>query len=276
MSLFLLAPRGKHPPANTEYVRSFRTLHVVLPFSAQYPNASAAYFFYALSELRFLNILVICYSKSCFFRFFESDNFRFQLSDTGYHFLLFVFVPEGPIFRAFILIHTTLCQGLEGSTKNRTGSPFPLPYLLFLALICPYFNTSGHSTFLCSFSPFHIVPHILSSPIILSFPQPFPHVLIPSIRPLLCSSQTIYQEWHPFPFYPSSFHHHLQHKTLEVERKRRVEGKNQKGGMKDLGGEKKSLISKALNPILLEVCIGCVLRDCVHHRYNITIPSNGH
>lgn len=112
---------------------SVGSMDVVLCFRAQYPNAWAAYFFYALSELRFLNISVTCYSQSCFFRFFESDNFRFQLSDTGYNFPLFVFVPWAPIFGEFILIHIISCLGLEGIktglTKNRTGSLFLPPSL---------------------------------------------------------------------------------------------------------------------------------------------------
>lgn len=138
-------------------------------------------------------------------RFFESDSFRFKLSDMDYNFLLFVFVPEAPIFWAFFLVHTISCLGLEGSTdsgltKDRTGSPFLPPYLLFLAVIYPYFNTFGHSAAPCSFSQCHIVPHFFPSPFILSFPQPFSHVLIPSIRPFLCPSQTIYQEWHRLLF----------------------------------------------------------------------------
>lgn len=204
---------------------------------------SASCFFYALSVPGLLNISLSCYFQTFFVRFFESDSFRFKLSDMGYNFLLFVFVPEAPIFWAVFLVHTISCLGLEGSTdsgltKDRTGSLFLPPYLLFLAAIYPYFNTFGHSAAPCSFPCVTLFQNVLPLPFILSFPQPFSHVLIPSIRPFLCPSQTIYQEWHLLPFssLKLSPQKHLQHKTPEVESKRRrVKGENQKRRMKDLG-----------------------------------------
>lgn len=93
-------------------------LCVVLYFSTQYPNALASYFFYALSVSRFLNFSVSCYSQRCSFRFFESDSFNFKLLDKGYNFLLFVFIPEAPIFWMFFLIHRISCLGLEGSMNS--------------------------------------------------------------------------------------------------------------------------------------------------------------
>lgn len=199
-----------------EHVRSLRTLHVVLCFSARYPDASAPYFFYALSVPRFLNISVSCCSRSCF-----SGSLRQTV--LGSKFLIWAI-----IFHYLYLSPKLQYSGRSSlltqfhvwasKTKNRTGSSFPPPYLLFLTLIYPFFNTSGHSACLCSFYPCHIVPRIIFlHPLFFSF---LGHALIPTIRPLPCPSQTIYQEWHPFPFHPSSFHHHLQHKTPEVESKR--------------------------------------------------------
>lgn len=133
MSLFSDSLHQDESTRTQKHVRSFRTLRVVWCFRAQYPNAWAAYFFYAVSQLRFLNISVTCCSQSCFFRFFESDNFQFQLSDTGYNFPLFVFVPKALIFGAFILIHAISCLGLEGSTnrfnKEQNWQPIPPPSL---------------------------------------------------------------------------------------------------------------------------------------------------
>lgn len=134
MSLFSDSLHQEESTRTQKHVRSFRTLRGVWCFRAQYPNAWAAYFFYALSQLRFLNISVTCCSQSCFFRFFESDHFQFQLFDTGYNFPLFVFVPEALIFGAFILIHPISCLGLEGSTnrfnKAQNWQPIPPPSLI--------------------------------------------------------------------------------------------------------------------------------------------------
>lgn len=227
-------------------------MRVGLYWTTQYPNALASYF-NAFSLSRFLNISVSCYSRLFFTILWVG--FRFKLLDKGYNFLLFVFVPEAPIFWLFFLIYTVSCLGLKGSMNSglknpKNWQPISPPYLLSLHLIYPYFNTTGHST-LCSFSQCRIVPHILSLPIALSFPQSFSHGLIPSIRPFLCPSQTIYREWHPFPFHPSSFHHHLQHKTPRGKKQqKKSRGKESEKRNERLGWKKKTLISKALNPIL--------------------------
>lgn len=120
-----------------------------------------------------------------FFRFFEADSFRFKLSDMGYNFPLFVFVPEAPIFWTFILIHTISCLSLEDKEQNwqlpPPLSPFPLPLLFII-----FFNTSGHSACLCSFSPCHIVPHIFFlHPLFFSF---LGHSLVRSSPPSVHSS----------------------------------------------------------------------------------------
>lgn len=70
-----------------------------------------------------------------------------------------------------------------GLTKNRTGSS--PPPLLFLTLIYPYFNTSGHSALLFSFSPCHIVPRIFLHPLFYPF---FSHSLMCSSPPSVHSS----------------------------------------------------------------------------------------
>lgn len=252
-----------------KYIKSLRTLCVwycISALNSQMHQLHTSFMLWAYQGSWIFQCPVTV--RVVFFTFFESDSFRFKLLDKGYN------ICTTPRSSNILNVlpdwhrHRISCLGLEGSmnsglTNQRTGSPFPL-LICSTSLSFNHILNTGHST-LCSFSQYHSVPHILSSSFTPFLPQSFSHGLIPSIRPFLCPSQTIYQEWHPFPFYPSSFQHRLQHKTPQVKsNRRRVDGENEKRGMKDLG-EKKSLISKALNPILYhgQDRWRCILRDCV-------------
>lgn len=224
-----------------DHVRSLRTLHVVLCFSTQYPDASAPYFFYALSVLRFLNISVSCCSQSCF-----SGSLRQTV--LGSNFLIWAIIFH------YLYVSPKLqysgCSSLftqfhvwASKTKNRTGSSFPPPYLLFLTLIYPFFNTSGHLACLCSSYPCHIVPSFFTLYSFLSsFILSCTHPHHPS-TPLSFTDNLLRVA--PLPF--SSFKLSPPF-TTQNPRGKKARGK--KPERRTWERKKGSLISKALNPIL--------------------------
>lgn len=168
------------------------------------------------------------------FRFFEADSFRFKLSDMGYNFPLFVFVPEAPIFWTFILIHTISCLSLEDKEQNWQLVPpllvsfSSLLFIIFLTLLVTrlVFVLSPHVTLFLAFFSFTL--YSLLSSAILSCAHPH-H---PS-TPLSFTGNLPRVASLPFSSFKLS-----PPFTTQNPRGRKQEGRNQKGGMKDLREKK--------------------------------------
>lgn len=130
----------------------------------------------------------------------------------------------------------------------KNGQLISTPYLLFLPLVYPYFNTTGHST-LCSFSQCHIVPHILSSPFTLSVPQSFSHGPIPLHPSLPLSFTDNLPRVASLPLSSLKLSPFTTQNPRGKKQQRKSRGREREKRNEGLG-RKKSLISKALNPIL--------------------------
>lgn len=153
-------------------------------------------------------------------------------SVSNYNVPLFLFFP-GALFPVFLLIHTILYLGLEGSMnpslrKEITGSPanpLHLPIYSSSRSVHHILTLSCYSFFSLSFLHYFYYTQYLfflgvtlcrlfcllycALSLALTLSQ---SLMYSFFHLLLCPSQAIYQEWHPFPFQPSSFQHHFQHK----------------------------------------------------------------
>lgn len=219
---------------------------------------------------------VLLRSKVVFVRFSDSDSMRFKLSEsfTLQFSISLCYVPGGfnSLFSSwFTLFYVWALNAAITKVWQRselTGSYSFLSSPLHSHLSHYYFHTSSLPASLCS--PFLSSVLFVSLSICLSpslcpvfCPHPFLMSSLLCLLPLYascsvsssihlllsdCSSQAIYQVWHPFTFQPLSFQHHFLHQNprdwkAKEEEKRELERENERLGW----GEKKTLISKALN-----------------------------